>query len=154
MKKVGAITAAIGFLLALGLFFVRRSSWFARQMEKNISEFGEMTEAAFWAALIMTAVGIVLLLFGLRIKNRIQDAIDTPAPLADEWVCPACGEVNRGGELCALCGADRRGPEPEPWICSYCGAGNPDGTESCLVCGTPRWDGVTYSNSNCDQGGY
>ena len=36
MKKVGAITAAIGFLLALGLFFVRRSAWYARQMEKTI----------------------------------------------------------------------------------------------------------------------
>lgn len=153
MKKVGAITAAIGFLLALGLFFVRRSAWYARQMEKTISEFGELAESAFWAALIMTAVGVVLLLLGLRVKNRFQDAIDAPTPLADDWVCPGCGAANRGGGSCPVCGAERGMPEPDPWICCYCGAGNPGRAGSCLVCGTPRGETYEYP-PEYDTGGY
>ena len=138
MKKVGAILAAMGFVLALGLFFVRRSGWYAREMSKEISEFGELAEAGFWAALMMTALGVLLLLLGLRVKNRVQDAIDAPTPLADDWVCPTCGSACRGGEVCPYCGADRRALPPPPWVCPFCGTANPEPEQLCRGCGRPR----------------
>ena len=140
MKKVGAVTALIGFLLALGLFFVRRSAWFDRQMQKNISEFGELAEAGFWAALMMTAVGVVLLLIGLRRSSRVRDEIDAPAPLADDWTCAFCGAANRGGETCAVCGAVR-GVQPLLWVCPSCGQSNPETVDRCQSCGRDRLGG-------------
>ena len=143
MKKVGAITAAIGFLLALGLFFVRRSDWFARQMQRSISEFGELAEAGFWAALIMTVLGGILLLIGLRRTSRVRDEIDAPAPLSDEWVCAFCGTLNRGGDVCGVCGGARHPPAP-PWVCPSCGQSNPDTADRCQSCGRNRPGGGVW----------
>ena len=146
MRKTGLITAAIGAALSLLLFLVRQTEWFEAQMAQTMSEFGELADSAFWAALIMTGLGPILFLLGLRPDAPAEEAPE-PTPLAVEWVCPHCGGVNLEPEThCQTCGAARPGTPPG-WTCTWCGAENPGTASVCGTCGGARVR--TWTCENC-----
>ncbi len=93
MRKAGWITAAIGAGLSILLFLVRRSDWYEAQQALAMSDFGELADSAFWAALFFTLFGVILLLLSLRVTDA-EPETESPAPLAAAWICPYCGAEN------------------------------------------------------------
>ena len=139
MRKVGLSALASGTLLSLLLFFARRTEWFAREAARGMSDFAELVESAFWAALAVTAFGLLLLLLSLR-PSEAPPENETPTPLARAWVCPACGAENTEPDRrCQVCGT-RLGWRPVPaWRCPVCGAENPETETRCAACQRSRF---------------
>ena len=59
--------------------------------------------------------------------------ISCSAALAEDWVCPECGQENTLN-FCTNCGTAR--PGPKTWICSKCGYEND--LNFCANCGSPK----------------
>ena len=142
MRKTGIITAAIGAVLSILLYLVRCTDWFEAQMAQTMSEFGELADSAFWAALVTTGLGLILLLFGLR-RTSPSEEVEAPAPMVSEWVCPHCGGVNQDPDThCQTCGAARPAAA-STWTCTWCGTENPGTARVCSACGGARAAGWT-----------
>ena len=138
MRKTGFAVLLSGVLLSGLLFLVRRTDWYGAEVARGMSDFAELVESAFWAALLLTLFGVFLLLLSLRPTERLPEN-ETPAPLARTWVCPACGQVNPETEgRCAICGALRNGEPLRVWRCELCGAENPETSDQCGNCGSPK----------------
>ncbi len=93
MKKIGLSALVSGVVLGVFLYFVRRSDWFAREVARGMSDFAELAESAFWAALVLAGFGLLLLLLSLRSRDALPEN-EPPAPLVRSWICPACGSEN------------------------------------------------------------
>jgi len=136
MRKFSYFLLCIGGALSAALFFVRRTRWFALEQAQTMSEPAEFVEAGFWASLILLLIGVVLFARSFRRARREADEIVSPTPLEPQpWVCPGCGNANRGDEpSCPVCGA-RRGGVRREWVCPACGNVMPADAEECEVCG-------------------
>ena len=137
MKKVGLFTLSAGVLLTALLVLVRNTAWFAAEQARGMSDFAELVESAFWAALVTAAFGLVTLLLGFRAGRRLPEN-EPPAPLVRSWVCPSCGNENSGESRCAVCGALRDQGRIPTWRCPFCGGENPERVSLCQSCGVPR----------------
>ena len=137
MKKTGIILSSVSLLAAILLFLLRKTAWFAAQKAQTMSEFGELADSAFWAALITLILGLVLLVIGLR-RGSADDAKKSPKPLTEHWVCPHCGGKNTQlDRTCQTCGLDRPLTMP-PWKCDWCGTENESSARVCSNCGRSR----------------
>ena len=138
MRKTGITMLFSGAFLALLLYFARESEWFASEQARGFSDFAELVESAFWAALVTMFLGLVFLLLSYRSSATQSDA-EAPAPLERFWVCPGCGSENPEEALrCSICGNPRRNSPTAPWICPVCGTENPEQLSSCQLCNSPR----------------
>ena len=118
MRKVGLITLLSGLVLSVLLFLVRQGGWFAAEIARGMSDFAELVESAFWAALVTAAFGLLLVLLSLRPTERAPEN-EAPAPLVRTWVCPACGAENTDSDLrCGTCGTPHSAPAPPSWRCA------------------------------------
>ena len=106
MRKIGLATFLSGVLLAALFYLLRQSDWFAAETARGMSDFAELVESAFWAALLVVFFGIFLLLLSLR-PTQSPPENEAPAPLLRTWICPACG-----GELHSLRHAQGPGERP------------------------------------------
>lgn len=106
MRKFSYFLLCFGGALAVILFFVRRTRWFALEQAQTMSEPAEFVEAGFRASLILVLVALVMFLLSLRPARRRADEIEDPTPLERApWVCPRCGSIVPGDAAeCALCG--------------------------------------------------
>ena len=136
MRKTGWIATVSGVILSIVLFLVQQTRWYAVQRAGEMSDFAQTIYSAFWATLIMTAFGVVLLIVTLR--RRRQPEIERPAPLEITWICPYCGGRNtEGDEVCSTCGTPKYRP-PALWICGWCGTENPETEAVCSFCHAPH----------------
>lgn len=136
MRKTGWIALISGAVLSIALFLVRQTRWYAVQRSGELSDFAQTVNSAFWAALITTVFGLVLLLLTLR--RRKPQEVERPAPLEITWICPYCGGKNtEGDETCKRCGTPKYRP-PELWTCGWCGTENPETEGVCARCHAPR----------------
>ena len=101
MRKVGLSALIAGVVLTVLLFFARRTEWFLAEQARAMSDFAEMVESAFWAALVLAVFGLILLLLSLRARPELPDN-EAPAPLVRSWICPACGIENTDETRCAV----------------------------------------------------
>lgn len=60
-----------------------------------------------------------------------------PAPAADTWTCPECGESGNKGKFCMNCGHQKPTPKPEGWTCPKCGHEGNKG-KFCEECGEQK----------------
>ena len=138
MRKTGLATLISGVVLSVLLFLVRRTDWYAAETARGMSDFAEMANAAFWAALVTAIFGLFLFLLSFRPTEEAPEN-DSPAPLLRSWVCPACGGENPETEpRCAVCGALRDQPRVPSWRCPFCGTDNPETEGICGSCAAPR----------------
>ena len=70
MRKTGWIALISGAVLSVALFLVRQTRWYAVQRSGELSDFAQTVNSAFWAALITTVFGLVLLLLTLRRRKN------------------------------------------------------------------------------------
>lgn len=138
MRKIGLATFLSGVLLAALFYLLRQTDWFAAETARGMSDFAELVESAFWAALLVVFFGIFLLLLSLRPTQNPPEN-EAPAPLLRTWICPACGGENpESGLRCTVCGTPRdRGNVPS-WHCPFCGTENPETASQCQICAAPR----------------
>ena len=138
MRKIGFSALLSGFLLSLFLYLLRQSDWFAAEVSRGMSDFAELVESAFWAALLLSAFGLLCLLLSFRPAQRLPEN-EAPAPLVRNWICPACGEVSDETEMrCPVCGTPRNRGRVPSWRCSFCGAENPETAVQCQICASPK----------------
>ena len=72
MRKVDLICLISGVVLTVALFFARRTEWFLAEQARAMSDFAEMVESAFWAALVLAVFGLFLLLLSLRPTENLR----------------------------------------------------------------------------------
>ena len=137
MKKIGLSALISGVVLTVLLWFVRKSDWYAGELARGMSDFAELAESAFWAALVVAAFGLLLLLLSLRARDALPEN-EAPAPLVRSWICPACGSENTDDQRCAVCGAPRDQRRVPGWRCPFCGTENPETVKVCQSCAAPK----------------
>ncbi len=138
MRKTGIATLISGLLLAIILFLVRQTDWFAAEQARGLSDLVELVESAFWAALCTAVLGVIFLLLSLRVTDQVPEE-ERPAPLERFWICPACGAQNQEAEIyCLVCGNPQNNVPVPAWTCPVCGADNPESVSVCQTCMTPR----------------
>ena len=141
-RKTGLIILGAGLLLAAVLFALRQTSWFANEQLKTMSELAEGINAAFWAALVVAGMGLILFFRALLIGS--QDPPASPLETEEVWVCPDCGEENTmDSQFCSACGKPfDRSPIPEEngdWTCPWCGTVHNGNASVCTACGYDRF---------------
>ena len=62
MRKVGFSALLSGLVLSALLYLIRQTDWFHAELSRGMSDFAELVESSFWAALVLTAFGVFLLL--------------------------------------------------------------------------------------------
>ena len=138
MRKTGLVTLLSGIVLSAFLYLLRQSGWFATELARGMSDFAELVESGFWAALVLTVFGVFLFLLSFR-PTQSPPENDAPAPLVRTWICPACGGENSESELrCTVCGTPRNRGNVPSWRCPFCGAENPETASQCQVCAAPK----------------
>lgn len=141
-RKTGLIILGAGLLLAAGLFALRQTSWFANEQLKTMSELAEGINAAFWAALVVAGLGLIL--FFRALLTGSQETTAVPLETEEFWVCPNCGEENRmDADYCSACGTpfdQSEAPEEEgDWTCPWCGTVHNENASVCTACGYDRF---------------
>ena len=138
MRKVGFSALLSGLVLSALLYLIRQTDWFHAELSRGMSDFAELVESSFWAALVLTAFGVFLLLLSLRPSQSLPEN-DAPAPLIRNWVCPACGQESPETELnCPVCGSPRNRGVVPGWRCPFCGTDNPVTASQCQNCAAPK----------------
>lgn len=138
MRKIGLSTLIAGLLLTLLLALARGTEWFAAESVRGMSDFAEMVEAAFRAAMVTAGFGLLLLLLSLRPSRRAPEN-EAPVPLVRSWICPACGAENsEADQRCTVCGTPHMLETRPGWRCPFCGTENSPDELQCRGCSAPK----------------
>ena len=134
MRKTGIAMLFTGVFLALLLYLARQSAWFAAEQARGFSDFAELVESSFWAALVTVFLGLVFLLLSYRVTAQLSDN-----DVLSTAFCPGCGTENPAEALrCAVCGNPRNNMPNALWRCPVCGKENPEQLSICQLCQTAR----------------
>lgn len=151
MRKIGIVCAGLGAVIALILGLLQKTTWFALEQVRAMSETEEFVVSFFWAAVALAVFGLILIVRSTYVADSeatFEDYLPETEQAEEEliWVCPRCGQENPDeATFCINCGwedgttLDVPYEDEQNWQCPSCGCVWNDSASVCTNCGYQRF---------------